>query len=436
MSKSQLRRRLKGMFKAKGHIDAIAGNRVLGWAFADGASVRVEAAIGRKVIASIVPALPRHDIANAFPGWNRALMSGFVLDLPETALPDGGVTDVKITVRADSPVHLSRALAEVTIAGKQTTAIFDHPAESGAIGPFPKAVIDQLATLWPEVCQDLDSVAGQTAFVAKLRTILRTPSLRSAPAITDYVRYLQACWAHFKFVDGYFPTLNATAKENSPDFNCKPNSVYEIIAIAHQLYVLKSYGIDGDFAEFGCFKGFSSAMLSFACRQLGLKMHIFDSFEGLPPAEGSGYQPGEYAGSLDEVRANVTRYGAIEMVEFHKGFFSDTFREYRPPALMCLWMDVDLESSSRDLMVIADTLDPRSTLFSHECSPDLFVGDEVANAPRPDNPIPPMLDRFQELGRPLTGRFVRGNTGAFWPRDGGIPALDNAVLIDLVRALE
>lgn len=101
---------------------------------------------------------------------------------------------------------------------------------------------------------------------------------------------------------------------------------------------------------------------------------------------------------------------------------------------MCLWMDVDLESSSRDLMVIADRLDPRATLFSHESEPGMFVGGDVASAPRCDNPIPPMLDRFAELGRPLVGRFVRGSTGAFWPRAGGVPALDNHVLIDLVTA--
>lgn len=432
--KSQIRRRLKGMFKAKGHVDAIAGTRILGWSFADGAAVRVEASAGDRVIASVVPALPRKDIAHAFPGWKGALASGFVLDLPPGARPANDVVDVTITTRAASPIHLSRTLARISVAGPETIARLAAPADTGLVGPFPKDVIDTVFAVWPDTPRDLTSVAAQAAFVARLRTILRTPALRSTPAITDYVRYLQAVWSHCKFVDGFFPTLNPTAVEGSPDFNCKPNSIHEIIAIAHQLYVLKSYGVAGDFAEFGCFKGFSSAMLSVACRQLGVKMHIFDSFEGLPPAEGSGYRAGEYAGTLDEVRANVTRYGAIEVVEFHQGFFSDTFRDYRPPDLMCLWMDVDLESSSRDLMVVADRLDPRATLFSHESEPGMFVDGEVASAPRPDNPIPPMLDRFAELGRPLVGRFVRGSTGAFWPRTGGVPALDNHVLIDLVTA--
>lgn len=367
--KSQIRRCLKGMFKAKGHIDAIADTRILGWSFADGASVRVEASVGDKVIASVVPALPRHDIAHAFPGWKGALASGFVLDLPPGTLPANDVVDVTITARAASPIHLSRTLAQLSVASPETIARLANPMDAGLVGPFPKDVIDTVFAVWPETERDLTGVAAQAAFVDRLRTILRTPALRSTPAITDYVRYLQAVWAHCRFVDGFFPTLNPTAVEGSPDFNCKPNSIHEIIAIAHQLYVLKSYGIAGDFAEFGCFKGFSSAMLSFACRQLGVKMHIFDSFEGLPPAEGSGYRAGEYAGSLDEVRANVTRYGAIEVVEFHPGFFSETFRHYRPPNLMCLWMDVDLESSSRDLMVVADRLDPARPCSATKASP-------------------------------------------------------------------
>ncbi|MDE2597718.1 MAG: hypothetical protein KGL44_12670, partial [Sphingomonadales bacterium] len=119
----------------------------------------------------------------------------------------------------------------------------------------------------------------------------------------------------------------------------------------------------------------------------------------------------------------------------HKGFFSDTFRTYRPPELMCLWMDVDLELSSRDLMVVADRLDPRSTLFSHESSPDIFVDGAIVSPPRPDNPIAPMIERFDEMNRPLTGRFVRGTTGAFWPREGGIPVLDNRVVMDLAETI-
>lgn len=238
-------------------------------------------------------------------------------------------------------------------------------------------------------------------------------------------------------IDRPFPrsVIDSIAAAGAADYHCKPNSLREIFAIIHQLYVLKSWGVAGDFAEFGCFKGYSSAMLSFACHLLGVRMHIFDSFEGLPPAEGSGYKAGEYAGSLDEVRDYVRRFGAVEAVEFHKGFFADTFRDWRPPPLMCLWMDVDLEVSARDLIVVADQLDPRASLFSHECKADIFRDGEIVAERRLDNPVPPILDRHAKLGRPLTGRYVSGYTGAFWPKRTGIPVLDNNVLMEVVARL-
>jgi len=410
----------------------MAGRRIAGWAFAD-SLVQIEAAIGDKVIASVAPDRERPDVGDSYPRRPNARLSGFALDLPEDAVPADGVARVRLTARPASALHRPLLLAELSIAGRRAAErIADAPA-THVVGPFPREIIAAVAALWPEAVDGLDDTEGQRRFVQKLAILLATPELRSIDAIARYGRYLRACWAHCGYVDRYFPISNAGARPGAPDFHCKPNSVAEIFAIVHQLYVLRSYGLEGEFAEFGCFKGFSSAMLSFACRQLGLKMHIFDSFEGLPAVEGSNYAAGEYAGALEEVTENVRRYGAIEVVEFHKGFFADTFRSYRPPPLMALWMDVDLEVSARDLMVVADRLDPRATLFSHECEPAMFAGGEIRTSANPDNPIPPVVERFEQLGRPLTGRFIRGNTGSFWPRAGGIPVLDNAVLHELVK---
>jgi hypothetical protein len=415
-----------------GYIDVIAGRRVSGWAFAR-ELVYVEASIGDRVVASVTPDLDRPDVAMEYPAWPNAARSGFVLDLPETAIPATGIVRVKLTARPIATSDPVVTLAEYAVTGSEAMNTVSQDLPSVIVGPFPRPVIALVAALWPEACADLASSSGQRCFLGKLRDIMSTQDLRLQPAIADYARYVRATWTHCNFVNDFFPTVNPTARRNSADFHCKPNAVREIFAIVHQLYVLKSYGINGDFAEFGCFKGFSSAMLSFACQQLGTQMHIFDSFEGLPPSEGSGYAAGDYAGSLEEVTDNVTRFGSITSVQYHKGFFSDTFRTYRPPQLMCLWMDVDLEVSARDLMVVADRLDPRATLFSHECTSGIFRDGEIVTTPGPDNPIPPMLGRFEALGRPLTGCFVQGNTGAFWPRDGGVPVLENSVLLELAR---
>jgi hypothetical protein len=392
--------------------------------------VSVEASIGNAVIARCTPGQMRPDVALVYP---KALKSGFTLELPESAFPTDQFVEVAVLARPASALYSATKIASLSFAGAGVVRNLAETSESGIVGPFPRDVINAVAAIWPNACADLATAEGQARFLERLGVLLGTTELRSVPVIAAYARYLHATMAHCRFVERYFPTSNSRAREGSADFHCKPNSAREMFAIAHQLYVLKSYGVGGDFAEFGCFKGFSSAMLSYACRQLGVRMHIFDSFQGLPPAEGSGYFQGEYAGSLEEVADNITRFGAIEVVEFHKGFFSDTLRTYRPPQLMCLWMDVDLEVSARDLMVIADQLERRATLFSHECTSDMFTDGTINTSPNPGNPVPPILDRFEELGRPLTGRFVAGNTGSFWPRHGGIPVLDNAVLFDLAQ---
>ena len=105
----------------------------------------------------------------------------------------------------------------------------------------------------------------------------------------------------------------------------------------------------GCVVECGTWKGGSAANLSLVCEIVGRKLLIFDSFEGLPEGdprdnEAKGYQKGDYAGSLDEVRANISRYGAIECCEFIRGYFEDTLPQLGKPVLLA-FLDVDLEAS-------------------------------------------------------------------------------------------
>jgi O-methyltransferase len=418
----------------RGNVDALTGTRIAGWALGR-SPLAVEAWLGDHCIARSRPGIARPDVAHAHPDRTGAATSGFAFDLPKGALAADCLGELRIIARPARRWQPSATIASFQIAGDGLERKLGEACDSGILGPFPKPVIDAIAAVWPEDCTELGTVPGQARFAARLKQILQTSGLNALPAFADYTRYLVVTWAHCRFVERHFPATNRFSEAGAADFHCKPNSVRELFAIIHQLYVLQSWGVAGDFAEFGCFKGYSSAMLSFACAQLGLKMHIFDSFEGLPPAPGSGYTAGQYAGSLDEVRDHVTRFGAVECVSFHKGFFADTFRQWRPPALMCLWMDVDLEVSARDLMVIADALDPRASLFSHECSADIFKGEEIISAPSPDNPIAPMMARHDELGRPLTGRYIAGYTGGFWPHGVGIPVVDTSVLWSLLKSL-
>ena len=423
--------RVRKALRPIGNVDGITSDRIVGWATGQG-SVTVEAWVDDECVVQCIPSQVRNDVATAYPGRRHALTSGFSLNLPTDSIRPDAISQLRIIARGKAPWSPAITLAAFDIAGEALQQSLLEVAPTDTSSPFPRDVTDLVAAKWPEDCAHLTTEVGQRRFVKRLKQLFGTPGVNALPALVSYSRYLNATLAHCRFVEKHFPATNANAGQGAADFHCKPNSVRELFPIIHQLYVLKSQGIEGDFAEFGCFKGYSSSMLSFASQHLGVTMHIFDSFEGLPPAEGSGYEAGQYAGSLDEVRSNVTRFGSVEAVQFHKGFVADTVRDWRPPALMCLWMDVDLEISARDLMVVADLLDPRSTLFSHECSPGIFHSGEIASPASPDNPIAPMIARFEEMGRPLTGQSVSGYTGAFWPRDGGIPVIETDVLFDLV----
>lgn len=107
--------------------------------------------------------------------------------------------------------------------------------------------------------------------------------------------------------------------------------------------------VPGDIVECGTWKGVSAANLSLVCSIVGRKLRIYDSFEGLPEGEpgdreAKHYSKGDFEGTLDEVKSNIKRYGAIECCEFIKGWFSDTLPILNSPVLLA-FLDVDLEAS-------------------------------------------------------------------------------------------
>jgi hypothetical protein len=142
--------------------------------------------------------------------------------------------------------------------------------------------------------------------------------------------------------------------------------------------------VEGDVAEFGCFKGASSVILSIGARATGRRLIIFDSFEGLPePGETIRsvakqtvieYRRGMYAGQLDEVRANIGRWGEPDAVQYVQGFYSETLGA-RPAdeRYAFIFEDADLVSSVKDILRESwPRLVPGCPFFSHEAQ-DLEV---------------------------------------------------------------
>jgi hypothetical protein len=137
--------------------------------------------------------------------------------------------------------------------------------------------------------------------------------------------------------------------------------------------------VPGVVVECGCFKGGSTINLSMGAKLAGRELHVYDSFEGLPAPEGGDlahtllgrpvvhtYEAGMYAGSLPEVRGNVERYGAGEVVSYHPGFFSESMADFDTPVVMA-FVDVDLVSSLQDAVkAIWPNLADGGSFFIHE----------------------------------------------------------------------
>jgi len=162
--------------------------------------------------------------------------------------------------------------------------------------------------------------------------------------------------------------------------------------------------LDGCIVEAGCFKGGSTAKLSLAAKLAKRQMYVFDSFAGLPQnaeehdrtifGDRIDFHAGRYKGRLEEVKANVGRYGALDVCHFVPGWFEDTMPGFHE-RIAVAFVDVDLASSTATcLRYLYPLLVPGGSIFSHDghlplcmdvIRDDRFWND-VVGAPRP--PIP------------------------------------------------
>lgn len=126
------------------------------------------------------------------------------------------------------------------------------------------------------------------------------------------------------------------------------------VAMAAKLMQTPS-DIPGAVVECGSWNGGTSANLSLICDLVGRELIIYDSFEGLPPAEPGDRHArpeaeGMYCGDLETVRRNVTQYGCIERCEFRKGWFKDTLPSHAEPIAL-MFLDVDFQASLHDCII-------------------------------------------------------------------------------------
>ena len=149
--------------------------------------------------------------------------------------------------------------------------------------------------------------------------------------------------------------------------------------------------VPGVIVEAGAFKGASTCKISLFAKHKGREVHVFDSFQGLPAnqeehhksLEGHSikdwFREGNFAGSLDEVRSNIEKFGDISVCHFHQGWFEETMPSFKEPIALA-YLDVDLASSTRTcLKYLYPLLSPGGSIISQDGDFPLVVevfGDE------------------------------------------------------------
>ncbi len=122
-------------------------------------------------------------------------------------------------------------------------------------------------------------------------------------------------------------------------------------------------GIEGDYAEFGCWSGntFWLAVQESRSAGLGCKLWAFDSFEGLPASsmaedQHPAWPPGAMRMSLDDFHAAARRHGIpASIYEVVPGYYDATLaagaqKKNLPSRISLAYIDCDLYSSTMDVL--------------------------------------------------------------------------------------
>jgi hypothetical protein len=434
-------------------VDVANQDQIHGWGLFSEGLTEVAIHINDRLIASVTPDEERTDLAERFRDLPSGGRAAFTYDLQPGDLDSA--PGPRAAVRVDFLSRTGRMLGRevfdlptmtLPLRSAGDNAFSPEPGESRGRSPFPPAILHLLQTLRPDgvygVTADRPNDDASSHWTIDLMqeavddlSFLFHRASRQTRALFGYAAFVSETWQRIEFNARHFPQRNPTAGPHTSvarkDRKGVGTSPIEHFVIAHHLATLRSHGVPGNFCEFGCFKGFSTACLSDACFRLGLTMDVFDSFEGLPASKSDYYEKGDFAGSIDEVTRNVDEFGKLAAVRFHPGFFVDSLPTYLEPEIACLWMDVDLAVSAEDAMTVLPRLSPLGCVFSDECPEHRFDADGPVLKRGPDEVVPPIVEAFARAGRRLRGEYVAGNSGVFYDPDTAVPILRAAPLLRL-----
>lgn len=127
-------------------------------------------------------------------------------------------------------------------------------------------------------------------------------------------------------------------------------NVEQRMNLYHLVSQVLAYGVPGDLVELGCNEGKSSAMIQKIIDQYdpARRLHVYDSFEGLPALEARDGDTPYYQGQLKTNRETLTenfqKYG-LRLPEIHKGWFEETLPTGLPERISFAYLDGDLYES-------------------------------------------------------------------------------------------
>lgn len=157
------------------------------------------------------------------------------------------------------------------------------------------------------------------------------------------------------FAGKFFQGLDYTWQRDTVFYDLYCDIKYRILLDpkrAHTLYLCAKncVSIDGDYAELGVYRGAGSKLIIEAS-QHNKRMHLFDTFEGLPEVnlENDPYwKEGDMSEtSLEEVQSFLNCENAL----FYKGFFPASAAEVQCSAYAFVHIDVDIYQSVKDACI-------------------------------------------------------------------------------------
>jgi O-methyltransferase len=127
----------------------------------------------------------------------------------------------------------------------------------------------------------------------------------------------------------------------------------QIDSIIRELTAVQKAGVPGDVVEFGCYVGTCSVFLqrSLQAENTGRRLHVYDSFEGLPQKQaqdqspsGFTFIPGSLKTSKKDLVANFKKAN-LPLPIIHKGWFENLDVGQLPGRIAFAFLDGDFYSS-------------------------------------------------------------------------------------------